>query len=364
MMNILILSGKFGMGHVAAAAALQSQMQARFPGARVTVCDIVEHLMPQGSGTLYRSFGVLVRHAKLLYNLYYTGSDKLPQPCKNAAAGIFLRSFRRLMLLWQPDVVIATLPFGAQLVSFYKKLYPGSLCAVTCITDVSAHNEWISPDTDLYFVPAAEVKWELMRKGIAADKIQVSGIPVRDQFHCGGDGTSHTGRELLICGGGLCLLPRQGSKFYSALSRVPGLHTTILTGTNRTLYEKLQGRWDNIDVVSFTDHVEEYMRGADLLLSKPGGITLFESIYEGVPMLVYRPELGQEKKNARFIERHDIGRVCWEKSDDVVAEIVDLLDDTEQLARMRENIKAVRRSLHKDPAAAIARQIQWQEVAQ
>lgn len=106
------------------------------------------------------------------------------------------------------------------------------------------------------------------------------------------------------------------------------------------------------------------MHGADLLLSKPGGITLFESIYEGVPMLVCQPELGQEKKNARFIERHGIGRVCSGKPDDIVAEIESLLQDEAQLMRMRENIKTVRRGLRADPAAVIARRMQRQEVAQ
>ncbi len=363
-MNILILSGKFGMGHLSAAAAIKSQMEARFPGAHVKICDIVEYLMPQGSGALYRIFGTLVRHAKVLYNIYYNCNDKLPQPCKNVVSGMFLRPFRRLMIDCDPDVVISTLPFGAELVSFYKKMYHSTVCAVTCITDVSAHNEWISSETDLYFVPAAEVKWELMRKGVAKDRIEVSGIPVREGFRSGGAEEKRSGKELLICGGGLCLLPRRGTSFYAALNRIPGLHITILTGKNQTIYEKLRGRWENIEVVGFTGHVEEYMRRADLLLSKPGGITLFESIYEGVPMLVCQPELGQEKKNARFIERHGIGRVCPKNPVDIVAEIETLLQDEAQLMRMRENIKAVRRGLRADPAAVIARRMQRQEVAQ
>lgn len=363
-MNILILSGKFGMGHLSAASAIKSQMEQRFPGACVQICDIVEYLMPQGSGALYRAFGILVRHAKALYNMYYTCNDKLPQSCKNMVAGMFLRPFHRLMQNCRPDVVISTLPFGAELVSFYKKIYRSSVCAVTCITDVSAHNEWISPETDLYFVPAAEVKWELMRKGIAGDKILVSGIPVREGFRSGEKCAAHSGRELLICGGGLCLLPRHGTSFYAALNRVPGLHTTILTGNNHALYEKLNGRFENIEAVGFTRHVEEYMRGADLLLSKPGGITLFESIYEGVPMLVCQPELGQEKKNARFIERRGIGKICSKKPADIVEEIQILLQDEAQLAQMRENIRVVRRGLHEDFAAAIAQRMHRQEVAQ
>jgi UDP-N-acetylglucosamine:LPS N-acetylglucosamine transferase len=54
------------------------------------------------------------------------------------------------------------------------------------------------------------------------------------------------------------------------------VRTTIIAGNNRKLFEKLQGRFRNIEVVGFTEKVYEYMQRADLVLSKPGGITLFE----------------------------------------------------------------------------------------
>lgn len=53
-------------------------------------------------------------------------------------------------------------------------------------------------------------------------------------------------------GGGLGLMPRKDS-FYEALNALPGVHTTILTGKNQKLYDRLAGKYENIEVVAFTD---------------------------------------------------------------------------------------------------------------
>ena len=57
-------------------------------------------------------------------------------------------------------------------------------------------------------------------------------------------------------GGGLGLLPRKDA-FYEALNDLPGVRTTILTGRNQRLYERLSGRYEHIEVVGFTDRVWE-----------------------------------------------------------------------------------------------------------
>lgn len=45
-MNILILTGKFGMGHWSASQSLRQQLLRAFPGAEVEVLDFVAEAMP------------------------------------------------------------------------------------------------------------------------------------------------------------------------------------------------------------------------------------------------------------------------------------------------------------------------------
>lgn len=95
-------------------------------------------------------------------------------------------------------------------------------------------------------------------------------------------------------------MPR-GDSFYQALNALAGVETTLITGHNRKLYDRLAGKYPHIHVVGFTDRVHEYMSRADLILSKPGGITLFEAIFSQTPSWAWEPFLQQRRLNARFL---------------------------------------------------------------
>ena len=70
-MNILILTGKFGMGHWSASQSLRQQLLRAFPGAEVEVLDFVAEAMPNASEAMYKCFNLLVTRGSGLFNLYY-----------------------------------------------------------------------------------------------------------------------------------------------------------------------------------------------------------------------------------------------------------------------------------------------------
>lgn len=78
---------------------------------------------------------------------------------------------------------------------------------------------------------------------------------------------------------------------------------------NQKLYDRLAGRYDNIEVVGFTDRVYDYMAQSDLLLSKPGGITLFESIFAELPMLAWEPFWSRRRRMPGALEERGLGRL-------------------------------------------------------
>ena len=57
-MNILILTGKFGMGHLSAANALREQLGQ--DGHRADVVDLFEYALPERASAMYWCFTVLV----------------------------------------------------------------------------------------------------------------------------------------------------------------------------------------------------------------------------------------------------------------------------------------------------------------
>ena len=126
---------------------------------------------------------------------------------------------------------------------------------------------------------------------------------------------------------------------------MPGVRTTLLTGNNHKLFERLHGRYANIEVVGFTDRVYDYMAWADLMLSKPGGITLFETIFSELPILAWEPFLQQERENARFLTRCQIGRIAPKEPEACLEAIARLLSDGPALEQMAGNMRRLKGQL-------------------
>ena len=355
-MEILILTGKFGMGHWSAALSIQEQLERE--GHQAQVVDFFAYALPETAPALYRGFNLLVTYGGGIYNLFHrmkrNAEGEVP------LASQFTRRLAGLLAVTRPDVVVSTHPVCSGVVARYKAERTSALPLVTCVTDITSHSEWIHPGTDRYLVAGEDVKTALVRKGVDAERVTVTGIPVRAQFSSElrrMDGP----RQLLIMGGGLGLMPRKDS-FYEALNALPGVHTPILTGKNQKLYDRLAGKYENIEVVAFTDRVYEYMGRAHLMLSKPGGITTFEAIAAQLPMLAWEPFLEQERENARFLVAHGLGRVVPKDEEDCLAAIRACIHDDVLLERMSAAMGEMNTALRRQAIGLVIRQLAGQEV--
>ena len=355
-MEILILTGKFGMGHWSAALSIQEQLERE--GHQAQVVDFFAYALPETAPALYRGFNLLVTYGGGIYNLFHR--MKRNAEWEVPLASQFTRRLAGLLAVTRPDVVVSTHPVCSGVVARYKAERTSALPLVTCVTDITSHSEWIHPGTDRYLVAGEDVKTALVRKGVDAERVTVTGIPVRAQFSSElrrMDGP----RQLLIMGGGLGLMPRKDS-FYEALNALPGVHTTILTGKNQKLYDRLAGKYENIEVVAFTDRVYEYMGRAHLMLSKPGGITTFEAIAAQLPMLAWEPFLEQERENARFLVAHGLGRVVPKDEEDCLAAIRACIHDDVLLERMSAAMGEMNTALRRQAIGLVIRQLAGQEV--
>ena len=346
-MKVLILTGKFGMGHWSASQSLAQQFQDEEPGTEVRVLDFIDYAVPSASEAWYKGFSLLVTHGSGIYNTYYKITENMESDAHPPFEWHFLERLSTLLDEEEPDMVVATHPLCAQLVSRYKQETGGALLLVTCITDLSVHGEWINSGTDCYLVGTEEIKERLAAKGVNRDIIYVTGIPVRAEFKLPVHRGDRQQRNLLIMGGGLGMMPKKDS-FYEALDTLPGVRTTIITGRNQKLYDRLAGKYENIEVVGFTDRVYEYMAWADLVLTKPGGITMFESIFSELPILAWEPFLEQEKNNARFLVKRGLGRVAAKEPDECLTAIRELIYDDYTLADMSAKMHALKEKLEQE----------------
>lgn len=338
-MNILILTGRFGAGHCSAARALRQQLLSAFPAMQVQVVDFFSYAMPGSSAeAMYQAFRMLVTYGAGIFNTYYRVSDRLADDHPAPLERPMRESMRTLLRECRPDAVVATHPLCARLTAHCRRLEDLPLPLITCVTDFSQHAEWIYPETDAYLVGSPELRRQLADRGVDPSRIFVTGIPVRPEFKQLVRRPAVGSRHLLVMGGGLGLVP-WGDGFYKKLSALPDLHATVLTGGNQRLLDHLSGRYANITAVGYTERVFDYMAQADLLLSKPGGITVFESISAELPMLLWSPTLAQEKENARFLTQAGLARMAGLSDEQCVEQVRQLIYDTEALEAMSRRMR-------------------------
>ena len=149
-------------------------------------------------------------------------------------------------------------------------------------------------------------------------------------------------------GGGLGFMP-DVDDILRVISALPEVHATVVTGRNEKLRHELEARYADeacgIEILGYTDDIPRCMETADVIVTKPGGITMFESIQSELPMFVMDPYFEQEKANAAYIEREQIGKVVREHGQDCSREFERFLSDTRSHQRMKENMHGIKESI-------------------
>ncbi|HBI73788.1 MAG TPA: UDP-diphospho-muramoylpentapeptide beta-N-acetylglucosaminyltransferase [Lachnospiraceae bacterium] len=349
-MKISILTGKFGMGHYTAAMAIKQQIDASNLDADVEVVDWFSYVAPKTAEKYYKFFSLLVCKGNRLYNTRYRFLENRKIEQKPELSHYFGWHFKKFMEEKSPDLIISTLPFCSQIVSIYKEKTGSDLPLITCVTDITGHSEWISKNTDLYLVGSTSVKDKFIGKGVLPEKIRETGIPVRMEFMKKAlskeESNCPAARRILVMGGGLGLI-REDSEFYNGLNSLPDAEVTIISGNNHKLYHQLFGQYKHIRVLGYVPNVYDYMQKADVIITKPGGITTFEAIYSEVPILALNPFLQQEIYNAQYIKEMNIGTVVSGNSQKCLDHIVKILDYG-YLDNYRYSMRMVKNNLYQN----------------
>lgn len=330
-MKIWILTARFGNGHYSAAKALEEEYQEQ--GHQVIVSDIIEILYPKLSKLIYRVFNDFICRSNTVYN-FANSFGRNPHE-ESGASPLLTAAFERI----NPDMVITTWSGCA------RKLGKVPVPVYVCITDIGVHKGWISPTAQGYLVATTDVAEKLKALGVSNHKIYIRGIPVKKAFRRLPYKIKRytKAKNLLIMGGGLGILPWI-DKLLDVLCNNPDLQITVIVGRNHRLYRRLQRKYPSITVVGFTDNVSSYLTKADLLISKPGGVSLFESIYATTPCVTVLPTYQHEIENAVFIQKHDIGEVVWSKQE-AAEQIMNLIQNEALQNRYQQNIARMKREI-------------------
>lgn len=312
-MKVLILSASIGMGHVRAGNAIEKEMH------RVAASVRHEDALDFANApfrTLYRkAYFDLVANAPELLGLAYEYSEK---EWKNLHHGM---AFERLNIqklvgmveAFGPDVVISTHSLPADMISWLLCKKEISCKHVVVLTDFDVHPVWLCHHYSRYFVPLEETKEHLVALGLERERVVVTGIPIDSVFAQKKDkrqmrikhNLDPDRKTILISAGGLGMGPVE--ELLCELMKLPGRNQIVtVCGSNSELesstgtFARKVSRVDGnlIEVVGYTDEMDEYMSASDLILGKCGGLTSSEALAKGLVFAIVSPVPGQEERNA------------------------------------------------------------------
>jgi 1,2-diacylglycerol 3-beta-galactosyltransferase len=318
--HILFLFSDTGGGHRAAAEAIIEALQLEFGDALTTeMVDFLIDYAPPPYNRLPEFYPDMVRIPEL-WGVGFLISDGRPQAriMTSTMWPIVRRAARRMVREHPSDLLVSVHPVGTSFT--LKALGSNRPPLITVVTDmVSTHVLWYDHRSDLTLVPTEMARQRALEFNMSPEKVIVVGQPVSErcsapagdqQFLRAKFGWTLDKPTILLVGGGEGMGPLEETAIAIDESGLD-VNLVIVTGRNAKLKADLEARtWDNpVYIYGFTKDMPDFMRAADVLVTKAGPGTIAEALIACLPIILYSKLPGQEDGNVRFVE--SVGAGVW-----------------------------------------------------
>lgn len=358
--KILIPSVSAGAGHIRAAEAVKAHATHLQTPVEVVHLDVME-LVPVTFRRIYADAYIkIIEEHPAIWGYLYQKSDKARRsaPVSRLRRGIERINTRKLRDVIEqeaPDHILCTHFLPAELLA--HEIVRGR-CQVPVwvqVTDFDLHQFWVQQHMAGYFVASEEVGHRLIRRGIAADTVHVTGIPIMPAFSAPLDRDT-CAAELGLTPGIPTFLMMSGGVglggMYDAvdqLMQVEGdFQVVALAGKNKSLLKQLQGLAERypgkLFPQGFTTTIERLMAASDLAITKPGGLTTSECLALGLPMIVVSPIPGQEEHNADYLMEQGVALKAYDAIG-LEWRLLKLLPDPNAIATMSQRMRSISKPL-------------------
>ena len=91
----------------------------------------------------------------------------------------------------------------------------------------------------------------------------------------------------------------------------------------------------SVHAIGFTKQMDQYMAAADILISKPGGLTTAEAMARGLPTCIVNPIPGQEERNSDHLLEAGVAIKC-NNPPTLAWKLEGLARDSVRMAQMRQ----------------------------
>jgi processive 1,2-diacylglycerol beta-glucosyltransferase len=357
--RILVLSAAVGAGHLRAAEAVELALKQTLPDATVRNVDVLE-MTNRVFKRIYGQFYLdLVNKAPHALGYFYDLFDQPPSTTartdrlRQYLQKVNLRTFVKFLHSEPWDLVINTHFLPAEIIASLRKKGEIDLPQVTATTDFETHRMWFNQPCDRYFTATEEGALYLQHWGVPAADVIATGIPIDPVFSTPKDkqeciakhGLANDRPIILQLSGGFGVGPIE-KIFHGLLSVERPIQLVTITGRNEELKEHLSKiappDRHKVKVMGFTKEIDELMQAADLVVSKPGGLTTSEVLARGAVMVIFNPIPGQESRNSDYLLENGAAI----KANNLATlgfKVNALLQDEGRLETLRANVRRIAR---------------------
>lgn len=349
-MRVLILTCNTGEGHNSAAKALKEV----FDKADIycEIADSLAFLSPKASNFISKWHVRLYKKAPVLFGLGYKAAEITDKSERSMLYEIMSKGARKLnkkLNETQCDTVICTHPFSAMTLTRAIKKFKLNVKSYFVATDYTCSPGVSASRLDYYIIPHETLCGDFESHGISPEKLFPGGIPVTRKFIDG-----KTPRQskadllippekrviLLMCGSMGCGPIKLIARKLSAMIK-DDEQLVVICGNNKKLYQSLKILDDpgRVRILGFTRNVPDYMNAAELLMTKPGGLSTTEAAEHHLPMVLINAVSGCETYNLNFWVGNNMA-LTSDSADGLCSRVRMLMDNEDELKKLRDNLTA------------------------
>jgi processive 1,2-diacylglycerol beta-glucosyltransferase len=355
MKRVLILTETIGgNGHYQAARSLCQGLSQVEPELNAEICCGMHRVSRQLEQLTRAVYLNTLQYAPALWGAAYSREGEISDRFRTSLGKLLSRRLQEWLEEMQPDVVVCTHAFCLSAMGVIKERMGDRFRLGAAITDFDVNGFWVHPEVDFFLVAHEDVAKKIRRRfGVPDEAIFRTGIPIDPEFSKPQPPKSVLRRMLgldpdrftiLLMGGGIGLGPIEEC-LYQFRRELPAHQLVVITGRNRSLYERLREQFGSdprIRLHGFVDSMVHYMHAADIIVSKPGGLTSSEALACGLPIFICQPIPGQEERNSRFLMRKRVA-LRQDEPGEMARQILWLMENPEMLEEMSRRARELGR---------------------
>jgi len=351
-MKVIICYASAGAGHFKAAEAVYNYLKNYRKDIQVELVDILDKATPFFKFSYTKGYFFLITRLTSLWQFAFWVTNFAPLRKLSRGFASYLNKgncakFISYLIGENPDYIVSTHFLTSEIAGYLKHEKKISSKVVTVITDFGVHPFWISPGIDLYVVASLATKDELCRKGVKRGIIKDFGIPVSHKLLKVLDRKSIS-EKVGIEPDKFTVLLMTGSFGLGPLESIARLlsgevQVMVVCARNNRLYKKLKRlNLKGVKVFGFIDNSEELMAVSDVIVTKPGGLSIAEALVRELIPVFISPVPGQEIGNILALKKHSVG-IRPKSLRELKELILSLRDNPAQFRSMKENIRKIKK---------------------